>query len=168
MHPVLAASVSGLAATLPMTVAMEAIFRRLPLLQRYPLPPRPIAMRVAEALDLKQELDEPRRLAFTLLSHFGYGTAAGGAYGLLARRWLPGARGGAMFGLGVWAGSYLGLLPGAGLYPPATQTPLRRNALMITAHLVWGAALGALTQSLAGRHAHTSTAASSVGQRQRL
>lgn len=149
MTPTVAASLGGLAATLPMTVAMEAMFRRLSLPQRHPLPPRTISMRLADTLGMKHELDEQQRLAVTLLNHFAYGTAAGAVYGLLGRRLLPGVLGGAVYGLGVWAGSYLGLLPATGLYPSAEEESARRNALMIAAHLVWGAALGTVTQSLA-------------------
>src|SRR6188768_2130390 len=101
MSPTVAASIGGLAATLPMTVAMEAMFRRLPLPQRDPLPPRTISMRFADTFGRKQELDEQERLAVTLLNHFGYGTAAGALYGLLGRRLFPGAVGGAVYGLGV-------------------------------------------------------------------
>ena len=149
MTPTAAASLSGLAATLPMTIVMEALFRRLALPHRYPLPPRTITMRLADAVGSRNNMDETQRLGVTLLHHFGYGTAAGAVYGLLARRVLPGALGGAVYGLGVWAGSYLGLLPAAGLYGPATQEPVQRNALMIAAHLAWGAALGAATEALA-------------------
>lgn len=148
MNTTVAAAVSGLAATLPMTIAMETMFRRLPLTQRYPLPPRRITMRLAESLGIEHRLDEPERHHLTLLNHFGYGTAAGAVYGLAARRWLPGALGGAAFGLGLFVGSYLGWLPAADMHPPATQMPAKRNALMIAAHLIWGATLGTLTESL--------------------
>jgi hypothetical protein len=46
------------------------------------------------------------------------------------------------FGLAVWAVSYLGWLPAAGILSPATEHPARRNALMIGAHVVWGATTG--------------------------
>ena len=51
---------------------------------------------------------------------------------------------GIAFGLGVWTASYLGLLPALGILKPATQHPLRRNLLMIGAHVVWGASLAGL------------------------
>src|SRR6188508_239336 len=50
----------------------------------------------------------------------------------------PRAAEGALYGVGVWGASYLGLLPGAGLYPAATDESAGRNALMISAHLIWG------------------------------
>jgi len=51
---------------------------------------------------------------------------------------------GIVFGLGVWAASYLAWLPALGILPPATEAPPRRNAVMIAAHIVWGAAAGLL------------------------
>jgi hypothetical protein len=49
---------------------------------------------------------------------------------------------GAAYGVAVWTGSYLGWIPTLGLLKPATRHPAERNALMLAAHLVWGAALG--------------------------
>lgn len=149
MPDILAGAVSGLAATGPMTIAMETMFPQLPVLQRYPLPPRGITMRVAEQAGIKHELNEPQRLALTLAGHFGYGAAMGGIYAAVQRH-LPGPLGGAAFGLGVWAVSYLAMLPAARLYPNAAHAPPERNLLMIAGHLVWGAALGALMDRRAG------------------
>ena len=154
MQTTLAGTVAGLAATAPMTGVMLALHRVLPARERYPLPPRQITMRVAEAVGVKQELGEPGREAATAVSHFGYGATAGALYGLLAPH-IPGPPlvKGIGFGLAVWTGSYLGWLPAAGILPPATREPARRNALMIAAHVVWGAATGLLTEHLAERRA---------------
>ncbi|MEJ7606229.1 MAG: DUF6789 family protein [Bryobacteraceae bacterium] len=62
---------------------------------------------------------------------------------------LPPAAEGALYGLAVWGGSYLGVMPATGLYKSATEEPAARNALMIAAHLVWGAALGVIFNKLA-------------------
>ena len=45
------------------------------------------------------------------------------------------------YGLGVWAMSYLGWIPAARILTPAHRHPLRRNLLMIAAHIVWGLTL---------------------------
>lgn len=142
-------TLAGFVATVPMTVAMELMHRRLPAKERYPLPPREITMEIAEDAGVKEQMDEPERLGATLAAHFGYGAATGALYAPLARRaQLPPVVGGATYGLVVWAGSYLGLLPALGILRPATEHPARRNALMIAAHLVWGAVTGVLVESL--------------------
>lgn len=131
----------GLAATVPMTAMMMAAHKRLPRRERYPLPPALITRQVLKKSGIEPRTIEPdtgRRLVLT--AHYLYGAAVGTAYGALARhpeRFLSGTA----FGLAVWAGSYLGWLPLAGVLPPATRAPARRNALMIAAHVVWGACL---------------------------
>ena len=141
---VMAGALSGLAATVPMTLAMEGLFHRLPWSERYPLPPRKVTMQVAGTLGVRDELNEAQRHALTLTAHLGYGAAMGALYALTTRRVLPGALGGALYGLGVWAGNYLAFLPATDLHPHAAREPGARNLLMIAAHLVWGAALGTL------------------------
>jgi uncharacterized membrane protein YagU involved in acid resistance len=136
---------AGFTATIPMTLAMTALHRRLPPQERYPLPPEEITAKLAEEASQEEHIGRPEHHAATLITHFGYGAMMGGVYAPLAEK-IPGPPviGGMGYGLAVWAGSYLGLLPALGILKPATEHPLRRNALMIAAHLVWGAALGAL------------------------
>lgn len=144
MASMLAGLVSGLAATAPMTVAMELLHRRLPERERYPLPPRRITDRVLEAAGVEEDdVSETRRRELALLNHFAYGAAAGALYGPASRATgLPPVASGVVYGLGVWAGSYLGWLPAAGVLPSAARQSARHNALMIAAHVVWGAATG--------------------------
>ena len=147
MNRLLRGALAGLAATAPMTLAMVWMHRRLPEDEQYPLPPRQVTMNTAEAVGVVEEgeLEESEKTALTLAGHFAYGAAVGALYGPLARRVpLPPVVSGAAYGLAVWAVSYLGWLPAAGLLSPATEHPARRNALMIAAHLVWGSAAGAL------------------------
>ena len=140
---------AGLAATVPMTAAMVAMHRGLPAYERHSLPPRKITMRAAGKLGLREHLDEPQRTAATLAAHFGYGTAVGSLLGAVAPRGVAKAAvAGAGFGLLVWTVSYLGLMPAMDLHPPATRDAARRNALMIAAHLVWGATAGAVFDAL--------------------
>ena len=145
MNKLVAGALAGLAATVPMTVAMEIMHRRLPEPEQYPLPPRIITMKAAEAADLKKSMGETERTTLTLVSHFAYGASVGALYGPFRQGMPQGAApfAGACYGLAVWAGSYMGLLPALGVLRPATEHPVRRAALMIGAHLVWGAVLGA-------------------------
>ena len=80
----------------------------------------------------------------TLTAHFGFGALTGAIFALLP----PSRSGGALYGAGVWALSYLGWIPGAGILAPAWRHPLQRNLLMIAAHLVWGTVLGGSLREL--------------------
>jgi uncharacterized membrane protein YagU involved in acid resistance len=150
MNRILLGALAGLAATAPMTLAMKLMHEQLPPEEQYPLPPRQVTEGVAEKAGVKEQLGEDERQAATWVSHFAYGTACGAVYGALtggradARPLLSGVG----FGVAVWAGSYLGWLPAAGITRPATEHPARRNALMIAAHVVWGATTGAALAGL--------------------
>jgi uncharacterized membrane protein YagU involved in acid resistance len=142
---VLLGALAGITATVAMTATMRALHRRLPPPERYPLPPREIVQRVVdEPSDLA--LTEQARQDATLAAHFGYGAATGALYALArpSERALPGA----LYGVLVWAVSYLGWIPSLGILRQAGRHPLRRNALMIAAHLVWGATLAATLREL--------------------
>ena len=144
MQSAVAGVLAGLGATVPMTVAMVAMHRQLPKRQRHSLPPRKITMAAAGKVGARQHLNESQRTSLTLIAHFGYGATVGGIFGLLApREPSKSVPAGIAYGLLVWAGSYLGLLPALRLHRPATREPTERNALMIAAHIIWGAAAGA-------------------------
>jgi hypothetical protein len=148
-------AIAGLSATAPMTLAMQLMKEQLPRSEQFPLPPRLITEVMAERTGADKVLDtETSRKAATFLNHFGYGAAVGALFGLtrskgdlrdsVASATLQGMG----WGLAVWAGSYLGWLPSAGILPPATRQSKERNALMVAAHLVWGASLGAFSAGL--------------------
>ena len=144
---ILIGALAGFAATFPMTAAMTAMHRLLPEHERYPLPPKQITASAAEKTGAETHLGEAEHQALTAAAHFGYGAAMGALYAPAADKIpLPGAMRGAGFGVVVWTGSYLGLLPALGLLNPATEHPARRNGLMIAAHLIWGAMLGVLVE----------------------
>lgn len=159
MNSVCIGAAAGLAATGPMTLSMEAMHGELPASERYPLPPRLITMQVMRKVGALPHLTSRQRTALTLACHFGYGAGMGSAYALTAHR-VPGhpLAKGVGFGLAVWGASYLGLLPAMGVLPPATRTPLRRNLLMIGAHVVWGGVCGVLVNALDKRRAPRRTA----------
>lgn len=141
---------SGVVATGAMTVAMLALQQLLPKGEQYPLPPRRIVDILARWAGIRRDLDKTELNALTGVAHFGYGTAMGALYGPIGLALpLPGLASGVAWGLLVWAGSYLGLLPALGILTPATRHPAARNALMIAAHVVWGSSLGALATRVA-------------------
>lgn len=137
---------AGLLATVPMTVAMVIAHRLLPAHQRYPLPPRLITERW-----LDRDHSEPAIRAWTLLNHFGFGAVAGSLYSGLGLDKRHPVITGPAFGVAVWAVSYLGWVPALRLMPPATRQPAERNAMMVAAHLVWGAALAGAAVMLSSK-----------------
>ena len=150
MNRILLGGLAGLAATGPMTLAMKLLHEQLPREEQYPLPPRQVAEGLAEKAGVNEQLDEEEREAATWVSHFAYGAACGALYGAVSGEKLDEhpVLAGVGFGLAVWAGSYLGWLPAAGIISPATEHPARRNALMIAAHAVWGAGVGVALERL--------------------
>jgi hypothetical protein len=150
MNRILLGALAGLAATGPMTLAMKLMHEQLPREEQYPLPPRQVTEGLAAKAGVNKHLDEEEREAATWVSHFAYGAAAGALYGAVAGERIDEhpVLAGVGFGMAVWAGSYLGWLPAAGILSPATEHPARRNALMIAAHAVWGACVGVAVQRL--------------------
>jgi uncharacterized membrane protein YagU involved in acid resistance len=145
-------ALAGFVATGPMTIFMLATQRFLPKGQQYELPPEIITKELAHRAHVRQHMNKGQVLAATLVSHFAYGAAMGMLYSpfsLLAKKIaLPVLVNGVLFGLVVWAGSYLGLLPLLGMSESGQREPGRRNLMMIAAHVVWGSALGALADLL--------------------
>jgi uncharacterized membrane protein YagU involved in acid resistance len=130
-------AVAGFCATLAMTAAMTRMHRRLPDPERYPLTPREIIDSTAEQIGAPLESEAAKDV--TIAAHFAYGAGCGAL--IAAANPRIGVPGGALAGVSVWLASYMGWIPAAHILKPATEHPARRNLLMITAHLVWGAAL---------------------------
>lgn len=121
--------IAGFVATMAMTAAMRRLHARLPARERYPLTPREIVDSV---------LDPPaaRSPDLTLAAHFVYGAGCGAL--IAAASPQIGRVGGAAAGAGVWLASYMGWIPALGVLKPATDHPLRRSLVMISAHFAWG------------------------------
>ncbi|MBV9230228.1 MAG: DUF1440 domain-containing protein [Chloroflexi bacterium] len=142
-------TIGGATGTIPMTIFMLVTQRFLPKGQRYELPPELITKELAERAHIRHHMNKTQVLIATLFSHFGYGAAMGVLYGILGRQ-LPFSSlfRGIVFSLLVWGASYLGLLPLLGISESAHTEPVRRNILMITAHIVWGSTTGIVTDLL--------------------
>jgi hypothetical protein len=139
---------AGGAATAVMTVALEALYRRLPPGERAPMPPRQITVHAAEAVGLARRLDEPARFRASLLMHATYGTGTGAVvYALLRRAPGPGPVTGMLAGILVYLLGYAGWLPLLKLYPPISEEAPARSGQTLLAHIVWGAVLGSCARS---------------------
>lgn len=130
-----------------MTVFMLITQRFLLRGQRYALPPEIITADVARRTHMRWHMNKKLVLAATTLSHFGYGAAMGALYKPVEKsNALPAAVKGALFGLLVWGGSYLVLLPLLRLGTSGQREPGQRNLMMIVAHGIWGATMGIMTE----------------------
>jgi len=139
----LAGAVSGLVATIPMTMAMLVLHRLLPRYERFKLPPLQITDVLLHRTVGKATVNTATNRAVAFAMHFGYGTGVGAIFGPVAVRVSVSSMvSGVLYAMLVWAGSYLGWIPAASILPPATRHPARHNAIMILAHVIYGAALG--------------------------
>jgi len=146
---ILLRSVRGAAAGAAATVAMSGVMlvgQRQGRLGRQP--PEQITEAGLDAADVGA--DEPTEDALATAAHFGFGAGAGAAFELLALRKapLPAEAVGALYGLTVWAASYGGWIPAAGILPPPSRDRDDRVATILVAHLVYGVALGGASRLL--------------------
>lgn len=140
--------VASFIATGPMTWTIRALQQFVPKRAGDRIPPRQITEATLEKADLETAA-EPAKNAAATLAHYGFGASAGALMSLAVQASpLPRPVTGALYGLAVWGGSYLGWLPAAGLRRSATREPSERNVQMIAAHLVWGVVAAALVDRL--------------------
>jgi uncharacterized membrane protein YagU involved in acid resistance len=131
-------ALAGFVATAPMTVVMWVLDRGRHPTERS-LPPEQITRNLARRTGLHRFLNEPGKKAAAWVSHFGYGTATGAAYPLIAERILLSEKvKGPLYGFFIWALSYLGWLPAVRIMPPAPRQSAWRNLALVAAHAIWG------------------------------
>jgi len=102
-------------------------------------PPKQTTEKIQQLAPVRHRLPEPVFRASWSAAHLVYGSACGVLYAL-TRPLLPASPvvAGAGFGIAVWGVSYVGLMPGLGLYPGPKADSTPRVAVMIVAHLVFG------------------------------
>lgn len=99
--------------------------------------PAKVGRRILERL-LGRELPADRARLVNNATHWGYGLAAGGPYGVLAGSFgPPKLRYGIPFGASVWAAGYA-VLPTLGVYRPIWEYDLETLGNDLGAHLVFG------------------------------
>jgi hypothetical protein len=99
--------------------------------------PAKVAKRILEGV-FHRKVSPAQIPLLTNVMHWAYGTAWGSAYGAVQgtvhkRPLLLGP----VFGVGVWAASYLALVP-MGIYRPPWRYPARELATDLSYHLVYG------------------------------
>ncbi len=140
-------AVSGAAATLVMTAAMQAGKQAF---HFWTPAPKEITRNVVRRAGLSRIDPQPTGPGSWMTAHELYGMACGVGY-VLVRPFLPSSRlvAGLLFGGAVWAISYLGYLPALRLYPTPDNDNRSRLTVMVIAHGVFGTALAEAEHRLA-------------------
>jgi len=136
-------AIGGGLATIAMSLVMLGA-RRVGLVDE--LPPDRMAAVALDAADQRVRTGRARE-ALAVVLHVGFGVATGVLFGILYRRLrlpVPALPQGVVYGSLVWLISYMGWVPALGLMPAATRDGPRRPVVMVLAHGVYGAVLGAL------------------------
>jgi hypothetical protein len=103
--------------------------------------PGQVAKRVIEGFTQRKLPDRSAWLISTI-AHWGYGSAAGAAYGIVAGSLpRPHPRYGLALGTALFANDYIAL-PVAGLYKPIWEYDVKTLAWDLGAHLAYGAGTG--------------------------
>lgn len=139
-------AVAGTVATLAMSVPMLAA-TRLGIVRRQA--PEQITDRLLQRAGLTEDVrSDSARDALAAGNHLLFGAVGGIGFALLARRLpptIPPIAAGVAFALTIWTVSYAGWAPALRLMPPLDDDEPARPAVMLGAHLVYGAVLGATT-----------------------
>jgi hypothetical protein len=107
------------------------------------MPPEKITAKALRRSGIRPSAAQQDALA--ILFHFGFGTAAGAAFGLVApRRVVARVPMGMTYGAAIWGISYMGWVPALGIMPRADRDRRDRQAVMLAGHLVYGTALALL------------------------
>ncbi len=127
----LAGLIAGLAATAAKSIA-EKLYP--PHVHGEPEPPEILAEELAG-----HSLDSATKATASEVIHWGFGAAAGAAYGALAE-FYPAAtdKEGASFGLALMALTHEAALPAMGLSAPAEEQTSREYSSEAATHLVYG------------------------------
>ena len=134
---------AGALATTAMTAVMKA--GQWTGFYRLEIAPKQITDTALDKAGLRRETSEDEEIFLTALNHWTYGTGSGILFGLLRRRIdlpLPGSIQGIIFGLTLWAVSYMGWVPAVGLMPAVWNQRRDRAIELLLAHVVYGATLG--------------------------
>ncbi|MGH6739015.1 MAG: DUF6789 family protein [Bradyrhizobium sp.] len=140
MKSLIRGAFAGTVATALMSALMLAA-RRLGITDT--LPPEKVTSKMLRRHGIRPDRGEQDALAAGL--HFAFGAAAGGLFGVIARR-VPAPRVplGMAYGAVIWGISYMGWVPSMGLMPRADHDERGRQTVILAGHLVFGATLGLL------------------------
>jgi uncharacterized membrane protein YagU involved in acid resistance len=112
------------------------------------MPPAVLANRVAVAFG-HGGLTVRQRVRVQRVIHYGFGAGLGVAYSAAASRWPAVSRGGgALAGLGIYAGTHASVLPAVGIQRPPWRLAPAAVVWESASHLVFGTALETVRRAM--------------------
>jgi uncharacterized membrane protein YagU involved in acid resistance len=146
MKRLLRGALAGGLATAPMSAVMMGA-KQLGLVGE--MPPEKITAKFLNRAGIRRS--EVQQDVLATLTHFGFGAAAGAAFGVIApRRLIARLPMGMAYGAAIWGVSYMGWVPALGIMPPADRDRRDRQMVMLASHLVYGTALALLVGARQG------------------
>ncbi len=142
MHPLTRAAIDGSIAGAVATTTMTAFMRAAQQTGFYQkeLPPTKVTRAATKTLGLEQFVSSEQETLLTGLTHWAFGMVGGACFGVASKssNQLPAQAGGLVFGLLVWAVSYMGWVPALGILPmPWNQRP-KHGLMPFFAHVIYG------------------------------
>ncbi len=135
LPPILLGALAGVIATVPMTLVLFGMARVLPSVKKFPS--GWVVKQLTKKAGIWPTLSMRERSQLSWTGHVGYGMLMGSIYLPLAKE-RSGIGRGMAFGVSVWAGSYLGMLPLVASRKPFKKSFLDDHLQLVIAHLVWG------------------------------
>jgi uncharacterized membrane protein YagU involved in acid resistance len=139
-------AIAGVVATAPMSAVMMGA-KQFGLMGE--MPPEKITAKLLKRTPISPSKEHQDALATAL--HFGFGSAAGALFGVIApKRLIARIPMGMTYGAAIWGVSYMGWIPAFGIMPHAARDRRDRQMVMLAGHVVYGTALALLVGRRAG------------------
>jgi uncharacterized membrane protein YagU involved in acid resistance len=139
-------AIAGVVATAPMSAVMMGA-KQFGLMGE--MPPEKITAKLLKRTPISPSKEHQDALATAL--HFGFGSAAGALFAVIApKRLIARIPMGMTYGAAIWGVSYMGWIPAFGIMPHAARDRRDRQMVMLAGHVVYGTALALLVGRRAG------------------
>lgn len=155
MQPLIRAALNGSIAGAVATTTMTGFMRLSQQTGFYQkeLPPTKVTQAATKTLGVEQFVSPAGETLLTGLAHWAFGMIGGAVFGVAGKtsHWIPTRFGGLVFGLLVWAVSYMGWIPALRILPMPWNERGKHGSMPFIAHVIYGATLGIVVRRLEQR-----------------
>lgn len=155
MHSLIRAAINGSIAGAVATTTMTAFMRLTQQTGLYQkeLPPTKVTRAATKTLGIRHFVSSEEETLLTGIMHWAFGMVGGACFGIASKASdrMPARSGGLVFGLLVWAVSYMGWVPALGILPMPWNERGKHGLMPLFAHVIYGATLGMVFDRLEQR-----------------